>query len=376
MSGNPKPVVSHVEPSAIRNPKSEGSAEPAGKSGQGDSMRTGMRHDVRGNNRRSSVFTFALCVMLFALSSFVSAQQPARIPRIGILLVPSASSFSARVEAFRRRLRELGYVEGKNIFIEYRYAEGKPERLPDLAADLVRLKVDVIVTTGSAVLPAKKASPTMPIVFAAAADPVGDGLVSSLARPGENITGLSLMAPDLDGKRLELLKEAFPKVGRVAFLWQPGGTRGNQALTDMEAAAKTLGLKLQSLPVRVLDDFDSAFARAKREGAQALITTPGGLITTQQRQVLDFAAKNRLPAMYPYTEFVEADGLMSYGPSQTDQFRRAADFVDKILKGTKPADIPVDQPKKFEFIVNLKAAKQIGLTIPQKVLARADKVIK
>jgi putative ABC transport system substrate-binding protein len=318
----------------------------------------------------------AFCSMLLALPFPARAQQPAKIPRIGILLVPSASSFSARVEAFRRRLRELGYVEGKNIFIEYRYAEGKPERLPDLAADLVRLKVDVIVTTGSAVLPAKKASPTIPIVFAAAADPVGDGLVSSLARPGGNITGLSLMAPDLDGKRLELLKEAFPKVARVAFLWQPGGTRGNQALTDMEAAAKALGLKLQSLEVRVLADFESAFARAKREGAQALITTPGGLITTQQRQVLDFAAKNRLPAMYPYTEFVEAGGLMSYGPSQTDQFRRAADFVDKILKGTKPAEIPVEQPTKFEFVINLIAAKQIGVTIPPNVLVRADRVIR
>ena len=325
---------------------------------------------------KKKVIGLALGALLIALSVSSEAQQPAGISRIGILIASSASFYSARVEAFRQRLRELGYVEGKNILIEYRYAEGKLERLPDLAAELVRLKVDVIVTTGPGILAAKKASPTMPIVFAAAGDPVGSGLVSSLARPGGNITGLSLMSPDLDGKRLELLKEAFPKVGRVAFLWQPGGTRGNQALTDMEAAAKALGLKLQSLPVRVLADFESAFARAKRERAQALITTPGGLITTQQRQVLDFAAKNRLPAMYPYTEFVEAGGLMSYGPSQTDQFRRAADYVDKILKGTKPADLPVEQPMKFEFIINLKAAKQIGLTIPPNVLARADKVIR
>ena len=305
------------------------------------------------------------------------AQQPARIPRIGILIPASASFYSARVEAFRQRLRELGYVEGKNIVIEYRYAEGKRERLPDLAAELVRLKVDVIVTTGpGAILAAKKASATIPIVFAAATDPVGTGLVSSLARPGGNITGLSLMAPDLDGKRLELLKEAFPKVARVAFLWQSGGTRGNLALTDMEAAAKALGLKLLSLEVRSLDDFESAFARAKRERAQALITTTGGLINTQQRQVLDFAAKNRLPAMYHYSEFVEAGGLMSYGPDNTDLWRRAADFVDKILKGAKPADLPVEQPTKFEFLVNLKAAKQIGVTIPPNVLARADRVIK
>jgi putative ABC transport system substrate-binding protein len=284
---------------------------------------------------------------------------------------------SARVEAFRQRLREHGYVEGKNIVIEYRYAEGKLERLPDLAAELVRLKVDVIVTAaGPAISAAKKASATIPIVFATAADPVGSGYVSSLARPGGNITGLSLMAPDLDGKRLELLKEAFPKVARVAFLWNSGGIRGNLSLTEMEAVAKALGLKLQSLPVRSLDDFESAFAQAKREGAQALITSVNPLIANQQRQVLDFAAKNRLPAMYPFSEFAEAGGLMSYGPNITDLFRRAADFVDKILKGTKPADLPVEQPTKFEFLVNLKTAKQIGMTIPQKVMARADKVIK
>ena len=318
----------------------------------------------------------AFCSMLLALPFPARAQQPARIPRIGILNAGSASFNSDRVEAFRQRLRELGYVEGKNIVIEYRYAEGKLDRLPDLAAELVGLKVDVIVTVGPGTLAAKKASGTIPIVFASAADPVGTGLVSSLARPGGNITGLSLMTPDLDGKRLELLKEAFPKVARVAFLWQPGGTRGNPALTDMEPAAKALGLKLQSLEVRGLDDFDSAFARAKKERAQALIATVGSVIGTQQRQVLDFAAKNRLPAMYPNSEFVEAGGLMSYGPSQTDQWRRAADFVDKILKGTKPADIPVEQPMKFEFIVNLKTAKQIGVTIPPNVLVRADRVIR
>jgi putative ABC transport system substrate-binding protein len=303
------------------------------------------------------------------------AQQPAEIPRIGIL-IPSSASSSARVEAFRRRLRELGYVEGKNITIEYRYAEGKLERLPDLAAELVQLKVDVIVTTGPGILPAKKASPAIPIVFTGAPDPVGGGLVSSLARPGGNITGLSVMAPDLDGKRLELLKEAFPKVVRVAFLWGPGSARGNLALTDMEAAAKALGVKLQSLPVRSLDDFDGAFARAKRDGAQALITTPTALINTQRRQVLDFAAKNRLPAMYASSEFVEAGGLMSYASNPTDSWRRVADFVDKILKGTKPADIPVEQPAKFEFLISLIAAKQIGVTIPSSVLSRADRVIK
>ncbi len=318
------------------------------------------------------IFVFALSAIFLTLSFASDAQQPGRIPRIGILFASSASVQSARVEAFRQRLRELGYVEGKNTFIEYRYAEGKPERLPDLAAELVGLKVDVIVTVPQAILAAQRASPTIPIVFALHPDPVGTGIVSSLARPGGNITGLSYMAPDLDGKRLELLKEAV----RVAFLWQPGGTRGNLPLTEMEAVAKALGLKLLSLEVRSLDDFEGAFARAKKERAQALITTTGGSINTQQRRVLDFAAKNRLPAIYHYSEFVEAGGLMSYGPDNTDLWRRAATYVDKILKGAKVADLPVEQATKFEFLVNMNAAKEIGVTIPPNVLARADKVIR
>ena len=325
------------------------------------------------------VFLISILVIVAHLTVGVvaAAQQPARIPRIGILAGASASNVSPRVEAFRQRLRELGYVEEKNIIIEYRYAEGRRERLPNLAVELVRLKVDVIVAfSPAAILAAKKASPTIPIVFASIGDPVGDGLVSSLARPGGNITGLSAMSPDLDGKRLELLKEAFPKVARVAFFWPSGGTRGNLTLTDMEAAAKALGLKLLSLPVRGLDDFESAFARAKRDGAQALITTANSLIITQQRQLLDFAAKNRLPAMYPTSEFVEAGGLISYAPNNADLWRRAATYVDNILKGAKPSDLPVEQPTKFELIINLKTAKQIGVTIAPEVLARADRVIK
>ena len=324
---------------------------------------------------RKLVAIFALAVAFAMCGAVAQAQQPARIPRIGILFVSSASVQSARIEALRQRLRELDYVEGKNIVIEYRYADGKLERLPDLAAELVGLKVDVIVTVPQAISAAQKASPTIPIVFALHPDPVGTGIVSSLARPGGNITGLSAMVPDLDGKRLELLKEAVSKVTRVAFLWQSTGPRGNQALTEMEAAAEALGLKVLSLPVRSLDDFEGAFARAKKERAQALITTIGGLIITQRRQVLDFAAKNRLPAMYPYSEFVEAGGLMSYAPSYTDLWRRAGDFVDKILKGTKPANMPVEQPTKFEFLVNLKTAKEIGMTIPQKMMKRTEKVI-
>jgi putative ABC transport system substrate-binding protein len=343
-----------------------------------DSCSDNLRSEIQKRPRGPKWLGLIAIALTFAFGGAVAqAQQPARIPRIGILIPTSGSILSARVEAFRQRLREHGYVEGKNIFIEYRYSEGKSERVPDLAAELVRLKVDIIVTIGPGpTLAAKKASGTIPIVFAGASDPVGTGIVSSLARPGGNITGLSLMVPDLDGKRLELLKEAFPKVARVAFLWNPSGARGNLALTEMEAAAKALGLKLLSLQVRSLDDFEGAFARAKKGLAQALITTTGGLINTQQRQVLDFAAKNRLPAIYHYSEFVEAGGLMSYGPDNTDVCRRAAVFVDKILKGAKPADLPVQQSAKFEFIINLKAAKQIGLTIPPNVLARADKVIR
>src|SRR5689334_22076775 len=332
-----------------------------------------MRPPLRNTALASILFAGALLAVVTA-----EAQQPEKVPRIGILIAASTSFYSARVEALRQRLRELGYVEGKNIVIDYRFAEGKLERLPDLAAELVRLKVDVIVTAPTqAALAAKKASATIPIVFTdVAGDPAGIGLVSSLGRPGGNITGLNVIAADLDGKRLELLKESFPKVARVALLWQSGGSRGNLTLTKMEAAAKALGLKLQSLPVRSLDDFEGAFARAKRDGAQALITTPNPVINTQHRQVLDFAAKNRLPAMYQTSEWVEAGGLMSYAPNFTDLWRRAADFVDKILKGAKPADLPVEQPTKFEFLVNLKTAKQIGLTIPPDVLARADRVIK
>ena len=326
--------------------------------------------------KKAMASSILVAAMMLAVAVLAQAQQPAGMPRIGILIATAASSVSARVETFRQRLRELGYIEGKNIVIEYRYAEGKVEGLPQLAADLVNLKVDIIVTAGPATLAAKKATSTIPIVFTAANDPLGTGVVFSLARPGGNITGLSVMAPDLDGKRLELLKEAFPRISRVAFLWQPTGSRGKLALSEMEAPAKALGVKLQALEVRGIDDFDRAFTRAKRDGVQALITAQNPLITAHQRLVLDFAVKNRLPAMYPASEFVESGGLMSYAPNYSDLYRRAADFVDKILKGTKPGDIPIEQPTKFEFVVNLKAALQIGVTVSSNVLARADKVIK
>ena len=322
------------------------------------------------------VWLFAPYSLLLALSVPVQAQQPAKIPRIGYLTADPLSAISANRDAFRQGLRELGYVEGKNIAVEYRYAEGRLDRLPGLAAELVGLKVDVIVTVGPANRAAMKATSTIPIITTGSSDPVGDGLVSSLARPGGNITGLSLRFPELDGKRLELLREAFPKLARVAFLWGSGSERGNPALRDVETLAKELRLRLVSLEVRTLDDFENAFARAKSDGAQALIASPDPRINIQQRQILDFAAKNRLPAIYGTSEFVVAGGLMSYAPNYADLWRRTADYVDKILKGAKPADLAVEQPTKFEFLVNLKTAKQIDLTIPQKVLARADRVIK
>jgi putative tryptophan/tyrosine transport system substrate-binding protein len=322
-----------------------------------------------------------IIVLLVALAigsiRLAEAQQPKKVPRIAYLSASSASSQAPRLDAFRQGLRELGYVEGKNIVIEYRSAEGKLDRLPDLAAELVRINVDLIVTASEpAVSAAKKASSTIPIVFAVANDPVGSGLVSSLARPGGNATGLVNLTPELDGKRLELLKESFTKAARVAVFWESGRPRGNLPFTQLEALGKVLGLKLQSLAVRGLDDFDSAFESAKRGGTQALLTIPSPVINTAREAIVGFATKNRLPGMYAAPEFVEGGGLMSYGPDLIDQYRRAATYADKILKGAKPADLPVEQPTKFEFVINLKAAKQIGLTIPPNVLARADKVIK
>jgi ABC-type uncharacterized transport system substrate-binding protein len=321
----------------------------------------------------------ALCLLgavLLTLSFRTEAQQPEKIFRIGVLVSPSESYISYRVGAFRQRLRELGYVEGKNVAIEYRYAEGKLDRLPDLAGELVGLKVDVIVTVGPASRIAMKASSTIPIVTAGSSDPVGDGLVSSLARPSGNITGLSLRFPELDRKRLELLREAFPKVARIALLWASTGERRTPALIDVEAEAKALRLELLSLEMRSLEDLDSALARAKREGAQAIIAASDPRINMQVHKILKFAEKNHVPVIYAASEFVEAGGLMSYGPNYREMFRRVAEFVDKILKGTKPADIPFEQPTKIELVINLRTAKQIGVTIPSEVLIWADRVIK
>jgi putative ABC transport system substrate-binding protein len=287
-------------------------------------------------------------IALTILLATAEAQQGGKVARIGILAAPSAASLSARVEAFRKGLREHGYVEGKNILFEYRYAEGKLDRLPDLAAELVALKVDVIVT---------------------ASDPV-PSLVESLARPGQNVTGLSIQGPELDGKRLELLKEAVPKTSRVAVLAYPA-----YPPREREIAAQALRLQMVWLPVRELGDFEAAFETARKENVDALLTSPSALINTVRERVVEFAAKNRLPAMYAGPEFVELGGLMSYAPSYTDSFRRAATYVDKILKGAKPADLPVEQATKFELVINLKTAKTLGLTIQPSLLLRADQVI-
>jgi putative ABC transport system substrate-binding protein len=284
---------------------------------------------------------------------------------------------SARIEAFRQGLRELGYVEEKNIVIEWRSTEEKPDRLPALATELVSLKVDVIVTGGpSATRAAKEATSTIPIVMSTDPDPVANGFVASLARPGGNITGLSTLAPELSGKRLELLKETVPKLSRVA-VFGTSTTPGNaQNIKETELAARAFGLQLQHLDVLAPKDMETAFRAANKARADTIIVLSGPLVNSHRTQIVDLAVKSRLPAIYPWPEYVEDGGLMSYGPSLTDLNHRAATYVDKILKGRTPADLPVEQPKKFEFIINLKAAKQIGLTIPPNVLARADRVIK
>jgi putative tryptophan/tyrosine transport system substrate-binding protein len=327
---------------------------------------------------KKKITVLTLCAVLLALSVPAEAQQQLKkLHRIGILLVGSSSFYSAWIDVFRQGLKELGYIEGKNIAIEYRYAEGKADRLPALAAELVGLKVEVVFTSSTpSVLAVKKVTSTIPIVFVSISDPVASGLVTSLARPGGNITGLSIVAVELSGKRLELLKEAVPSVTRVAFMWNSANPAQAPQWGEAQAAAQALGLQLQSLEVRSANDFDSAFEAALRERAQALVTTPAALLGAHLKRIVEFAAKNRLPTMYGNPQFVDAGGLMSYAPDYTVQYRRAAIYVDKILKGSKPADLPVEQPTKFEFVINLKAAKQIGLTIPPNLLARADRVIR
>ena len=326
------------------------------------------------------IFYVALCAMLFALSYSASAQQPKKVPRIGYLAPTDPSCDLGRAEAIRLALREFGYVEGQNIAFEYRYAGGKPDRYPELAAELVRLKVDIILVGGSdaQVRAAKNATKSIPIVMMGRGiDPVEAGLVDSLARPGGNVTGITNISGELGGKRLELLKEAVPKLARVAVLYAPVNPSSVLAVKeDLPVAARALRLTIQPWEVRAANDFERVFAATGKQRPDGLYVLGGALMVANQKRIIGFALKSRLPSMYIIGEAVEAGGLMSYGADIADSYRRVAYFVDKILKGTKPSELPVEQPTKFEFVINLKTAKQIGLTIPPEVLARANRLIK
>jgi ABC-type uncharacterized transport system substrate-binding protein len=327
-------------------------------------------------DRRAFISTLAGSLLATPLAG--EAQQPTKIPRIGYLATTLTANPHVH-EAFRQGLRDLGYVEGRNLIIEYRDAEGNLERLPALAAELATLKVDVIVAVGAppAALAAKQATQTIPIVFSVA-DALTSGLVTSLARPGGNLTGLSFLGPELIGKRLEQLKQAVPGVNRVAVLWQPGALSERtekDILKEVEIAARALAVRPQFVQVRGPADFDRAFSDMTKARADALTVWSTPMFVTERRRLVDLAAKNRLLAVYPWREFVDAGGLMAYGPNLADLLRRAATYVDKILKGAKPGDLPVEQPTKFELVINLKTARALGLTIPPSLLQRADQVI-
>jgi putative ABC transport system substrate-binding protein len=324
-----------------------------------------------------SVFSLVLCAMLFALCAAAGAQQSAKIPRIGRLAATSVATNPLRDQAFRQGLGDLGYIEGKNILVEWRFADGDPHRLAALAAELVRLDVQIIVSGGStATRAAKNATATIPIIMTQDNDPIGDGFVATLARPGGNITGLATLRSELSGKRLELLTEIVPKLSRVAVLGSSTNPGNGESLKEIEAAAAASGVRIQYLDVLAHKDIETAFVNAGNQRAEAVLILASPVINSRRKQVVELAVKRRLPAIYDRRDFGEAGGLMTYGVNVVDLDRRVATFVDKILKGAKPADLPVEQPKKFEFIINLKAAKQIGLTIPPNVLARADKVIR
>jgi len=315
--------------------------------------------------------------LLFALNLRVEAQQAKKVPTIGFVALNSLSTLSSRIEGFRQGLRDLGYVEGKNIVVEYRFADEKVDRLPELTAELVHLKVDVIVTGGDIVTRVvKKATSTIPIVMPYDNDPLGSGFVASLSRPGGNITGLSTLSAEISGKRLELLKEIVPRLSRVATFGTSIQATTARGLKEAELAARALGVQVQYLDVLGPKDFETAFRAVNKGRPDAVLTLSSAILTSHRKELIDFAEKSRLPAMYHVKEFAEDGGLMSYSANSPELYRRSATYVDKILKGAKPADLPVEQPKKFEFVINLKAAKQIGLTIPPSVLYRADKVIR
>ena len=327
--------------------------------------------------REIKLLALAVCAITFSVSAFTEAQQPKKIPRIGFLGATSASANSARLKAFEQGLRELGYVEGKNIVIEYRYADGRPDRLPTLAAELVGLNVNVIVSGGAAATaPAKHATATIPIIMTGDNDPVQAGFVATLARPGGNVTGLSTLTNELSGKRLELLKEIVPRLSRVAVMGVPDTPGNMQALKETELAATALRLRVQYIDVVSRNGIETAFRDAGNGNADAVLLLGGSVFVLQRKRIAALSVNSRLPTMHYRQEFVEDGGLMSYATSLADLSRRAAIYVDKILKGAKPADLPVEQPTKFDLVINLKTAKQIGLTIPPNVLARADRVIR
>jgi putative tryptophan/tyrosine transport system substrate-binding protein len=328
------------------------------------------------NTRRRLVLAVTAGALAAPLASF--AQQPAKIARIGFLYPASPEGVGAvRLQWFRDALRELGYVEGKNLQLEVRWGEGKLDRLPALAAELVQLKVDVIVAASSpAVLAASQATRTIPIVMPTSSDPVGDGLVASLARPGGNITGLSQMAPELGEKRIQLLKEMFPKVSHaMAVLWNPDYVGMRARFEQARVAAPAVGLTVRSVEVRDARELDVAFEAIIREHPEALLLLVDPLTLSQRARIVEFAAEQRLPAIYETRDFVDVGGLISYGPNVPDLFRRAATYVDKILRGAKPADLPIEQPTKFELVINMRAAKALGIRFPESILLRADKVI-
>ena len=315
-------------------------------------------------------------IAMMVVGAVVQAQQPKQPPRIGYLQAPPLSVVAARTNAFRQGLHDLGYIEGKNVIIELRSADEKIDRVPAIVAELVKLNVDIIVSGGSVVTQsAKRATKTIPIIMAQEADPVGSGLVASLARPGGNITGLATLAPELSGKQLELLKEIVPALSRIAVLESPGNSGNAPSLRETERAGRAFGVRIQQIDISH-NDIESAFQTATNARADAILVLSSPFATSQRRKITTLAAKNRLPSVSDRAEFVEDGGLMTYSVSSTDLFRRAAVYVDKILKGSTPADLPVEQPTKFELVINLKTAKQIGLTIPPSVLARADRVIR
>jgi putative tryptophan/tyrosine transport system substrate-binding protein len=329
---------------------------------------------MMGALMRGALVAGAVLGTVMAVSA-AGGQPPAKVTRVGVLTLSVASS-APTFEAFRQGLSEHGYVEGQNIAVEFRFAQGRPERLPAMAAELAKMKVAVIVTESVlAAREVKHATETIPIVTAIHGDPVGAGLATSLTRPGGNVTGLSLAAPELSGKRLELLKEVTPKTTQVAAIWNAANPAAARYLTETRAAARLLGLELQSVEVRSPPDLDVAFKAVAGTRPSALITLPDGMLLAHKTRIIEFAAKTRLAALFPDQEFAEAGGLMAYGPSLASNFRRAAAYVDKILKGAKPADLPIEQPTQFELAINLKTAKALGLTIPQSVIQRADKVI-